>query len=55
MKHKVFGYGTITELTSVYLSVNFGNSEKKFVYPDAFEKHLTSTDPELMEKVDKDI
>lgn len=55
VNHKVFGCGTITELTSAYLTVNFGDSEKKFVYPDAFEKYLTSTDPELMEQVDKDI
>lgn len=55
VKHKVFGCGTITELTSAYLTVNFGDSEKKFVYPDAFEKYLTSTDPELMKQVDKDI
>ena len=38
VNHKVFGCGTITELTSAYLTVNFGDSEKKFVYPDAFEK-----------------
>ena len=53
--HKVYGCGTITEFTSAYLTVNFGDSEKKFVYPDAFEKYLTSTDPELMKQVDKDI
>ena len=53
--HKVFGCGTIIELSNAYLTVNFGDSEKKFVYPDAFEKYLTSTDPELMEQIDKDI
>ena len=55
VKHKVFGCGTITELTSAYLTVNFGDSEKKFVYPDAFEKYLTSTDSKFMEQVHKDI
>lgn len=53
--HKVFGCGTITELSSAYLTVNFGDSEKKFVYPDAFEKFLTSADPELMAQVTTDL
>lgn len=53
--HLVFGCGTITELSSAYLTVNFGDSEKKFVYPDAFEKFLTSADPELMAQVTTDL
>lgn len=53
--HKIFGCGTITNLTGEYLTVNFGDSEKVFAYPDAFGKYLVSTDPELMEQVNKDI
>lgn len=53
--HKVYGCGTITELSNTYLTVNFGDSEKRFVYPDAFEKYLTSVDLEFMEQIHKDI
>ena len=53
--HTMYGCGTITELSNTYLTVKFGDSEKKFVYPDAFEKYLTSTDSKFMEQVHKDI
>ena len=53
--HKILGSGIITELSSAYLTVNFGGSEKKFTYPDVFEQYLTSTDPELMGQVDRDL
>lgn len=53
--HKILGSGIITELSSAYLTVDFGGSEKKFTYPDVFEQYLTSTDPELMGQVDRDL
>ena len=39
VKHKVFGCGTITELTSAYLTVNFGDSEKNL----STQMHLKNT------------
>lgn len=41
--HTRYGCGTITDLSNTYLTIKFEDVEKKFVYPDAFEKYLTST------------
>lgn len=53
--HNIFGGGTITSIEGKILTVNFGESIKKFVYPDVFEKFLISTDSELMEQVNRDL
>ena len=42
--HNTFGSGTIISKTANLLVIDFNGTEKKFVYPDAFEKHLTSVD-----------
>lgn len=61
VKHKIFGTGTITsidkdleELRGV-LSVKFAAGEKKFVYPDAFEKFIEAEDPEIQRRMLKEI
>ncbi|MGN0309747.1 MAG: hypothetical protein ACI4C3_04055, partial [Bacteroides sp.] len=36
--HKTFGPGTITSLDDRYMTVKFALNEKKFLYPDCFEK-----------------
>lgn len=53
--HNKFGKGTITSIEGKILTVNFGASIKKFVYPDVFEQFLSSTDPELSEQVNRDL
>ena len=53
--HDIFGGGTITSIEGTILTVNFGETIKKFVYPDVFEQFLTSADQELMEQVDCDL
>ena len=53
--HKAFGSGTIISKTGNLLIVDFKGNEKKFVYPDAFEKYLTSADQELLAQVSHDL
>jgi hypothetical protein len=36
--HKLFGPGKVTELGSNYINVDFGQGQKKFDFPSAFEK-----------------
>lgn len=53
--HDVFGGGIITSIEGTILTVNFGETIKKFVYPDVFEQFLRSADLELMEQVNRDL
>ncbi len=53
--HNTFGSGTIISKTANLLVIDFNGTEKKFVYPDAFEKHLTSVDQGLMAQVNRDL
>ncbi len=53
--HDIFGVGTIVSKVGNLLTVDFKGDEKKFVYPDAFEKYLSSADQELMAQVNRDI
>lgn len=53
--HNTFGNGTIISKTGNLLIVDFKGDEKQFVYPDAFEKYLTSADQELMAQVSRDL
>lgn len=53
--HSTFGSGTITSKNANLLVIDFNDTEKKFVYPDAFEKYLTSVDQGLMAQVSCDL
>lgn len=53
--HNTFGNGTIISKAGNLLTVDFKGDEKKFVYPDAFEKYLSSADQELMAQVNRDL
>lgn len=39
--HKVFGEGNIIEQDASFITVDFNEDIKKFVYPDAFEQYMT--------------
>ena len=41
--HKTFGDGTVSELKNGYITVKFGNGEKRFMFPSAFESGFLST------------
>ena len=38
--HKSFGVGSIVKHNDCSIEINFASEHKKFVFPDAFEKHL---------------
>lgn len=39
--HKVFGEGNIIEQDASFITVDFNEDVRKFVYPDAFEQYMT--------------
>ena len=53
--HKKFGDGEIRALDGNVLSVQFGESLKKFVYPQAFELGLRLYNTELMQQIRPDV
>ncbi len=55
VKHKSFGEGIITAHVGNYITVKFGEVEKKFVYPDSFERFLTLADGTVTEDILNDI
>ena len=55
VKHKTFGDGVVVVAQGNYMTVKFNTCEKKFVYPDAFEKFLTLSDGTVSEEILKDL
>lgn len=55
VRHKSFGEGIVTSSDSKYITVKFSNTEKKFVYPDIFEKFLTLEDGTVSEEILQDL
>ncbi|MGI6578541.1 MAG: hypothetical protein ACOX1Q_11160 [Eubacteriales bacterium] len=53
VQHKVFGRGTICELSEEIISVEFKSGVKKFVYPDAFRGFLVMTEKKSRQYVEK--
>src|SRR5690625_6900441 len=51
--HTVFGKGTIIDHTDSFITIDFDDDVKKFVYPDAFSKFLTLNDENLAESLDE--
>lgn len=49
--HKMFKGGMIIAFTESHITVKFGDAEKKFVFPDAFEEFLQIENEELAEKI----
>lgn len=52
VKHRVYGNGIVKHLDSDYIIIAFEDQEKKFQFPQAFEKFLTTEDSELISKID---
>lgn len=38
VRHKTFGQGTIMDIDERYIMIRFGDNEKKFLFPDCFER-----------------
>ena len=53
VKHAVFGKGVVTGQEGNVVTVTFSQGEKRFLYPDAFQKFLTLIDENASEKVDE--
>ncbi len=54
--HKVFGAGTLKEVKGNMIIISFEkHGDKKFIYPDAFDKYLTLDDPDLVKIINEDL
>ena len=52
VQHTAFGKGVVTEQKGNIITVQFSQGEKRFLYPDAFQKFLTLRDEQAAETVD---
>lgn len=55
VKHKSFGMGTVVSMQGKYITVNFDNAKKTFVYPDVFDGFLTLADGSIPLEITYDI
>jgi len=51
--HKVFGEGDIVDQDESFITIEFNEDTKKFVYPDAFGKFITLKDQDTAESLKK--
>lgn len=51
--HKSFGKGSVVKYTDSRIEINFKSGNKKFLFPDAFGRFLTLTDPKAANSVSK--
>jgi len=51
IRHKVFGKGVVTNCDKNIITVCFSAGDKRFVYPDAFTKHLTLKNNTIQRKI----
>lgn len=51
IRHDTFGKGLVTDWDMNILTVCFSAGDKKFIYPDAFCKHLTLKNSEMQNKI----
>ena len=55
VRHKSFGDGIIVVHDDKYITVRFNEIDKKFVYPDIFEKFLTLADGTVPSEILSDL
>lgn len=53
VEHKSFGIGKIVKSSESYVEIEFSSGNKKFVFPDAFAKHLTLVNEKVGSIVDE--
>lgn len=51
--HKVFGEGNVIEQDASFITVDFDDGARKFVYPDAFGQFIQLNNEEAAEKLDE--
>lgn len=47
VQHKSFGIGKVVQFNDSYIEIEFSSGKKRFVFPDAFARHLTFTDKKI--------
>lgn len=55
VSHEAFGVGIVSEHIGNYITVNFPQCEKKFLYPDAFKSFIKATDDSVNQKIMSEI
>ncbi|WP_324823988.1 hypothetical protein [Sinanaerobacter sp. ZZT-01] len=50
--HKSFGKGSVVKHSDSRIEVNFKSGNKKFLFPDAFGRYLTLTDPKAANSIE---
>lgn len=55
IKHRIFGPGVVTDLAGDSVTISFKDTEKKFIYPDAFQTFLVFNDRESQRYIEKKI
>jgi hypothetical protein len=53
IRHETFGKGIITDWDERMLTVCFPSGDKKFLYPDAFARHLTLKNSAMQNKIQR--
>jgi hypothetical protein len=53
--HKAFGKGTVLSFNGGYLLVDFPIGQKRFIYPDAFDRFLSTEDSRVASEIRYDI
>ena len=51
IRHEIFGKGVVTGCGKNILTICFSQGEKKFIYPDAFAKHLTLKNSDMQRRI----
>ena len=52
IRHETYGKGVVTDWDQKTLTVCFSSGDKKFLYPDAFARHLTLRDSAMQSKIE---
>ncbi len=55
VNHIKFGPGIVVATQGKYMTIQFSNTKKTFVYPDAFENFLTLADGSVSDEIKCDI
>lgn len=55
VRHKIFGEGSVVNVSNNVLTVRFANKESKFNFPSAFEKFLVAEDASIQDQIVEEI
>lgn len=55
ISHIKFGEGIVKESKDNYITIQFSQGDKKFLYPNAFYKHLTFSDKVIQTRINEEL